>query len=321
LISRSLKGRTSATEEEALRAWRRQSADNEAYYRQLTLLLEEAEAALFPGVAVPAPPLAALTRTPSAAAPSDSDRFSGRGRWRRGGVIAVAAAAAMVVLFLHVAPDSAAPGFSLQAGEFVTGPTETATAVLSDGTVVRLAPGSRLRIPDGAGGREVVLDGRAYFAVTEMAGHPFRVRTAAGEALVLGTRFEVRVLNDELRLIVLEGLVALDAGGHQVEVGAGEMSVATDGSTTTPVKVEDMEPLVGWLKRFLVFQGTPLHEAARALEREYGVPVVVTDSVLAQETVTGWYADRAFDEVLSIVCGVMQARCSMEDGTAVIRPH
>jgi transmembrane sensor len=239
----------------------------------------------------------------------------------RGGLIAAAAAAAMVALFLHVTPNPAPPPFSLQAGEFVTGATETATAVLSDGTVVRLAPGSRLRIPEGAGSREVILDGRAYFAVTEMADHPFRVRTAAGEALVLGTRFEVRVLNDELRLIVLEGRVALGAGGHQVEVGAGEMSVAMDGSTTPPVRVEDMEPLVGWLKRFLVFQSTPLHEAARALEDEYGVPVVVADSVLAQETVTGWYADRALEDVLAIICGVMQARCSMEDGTAVIRPY
>lgn len=239
----------------------------------------------------------------------------------RAGLMAAAAAAAMVVLFLHVAPSTAPPAFSLQAGEFVTGATETATAVLSDGTVVRLAPGSRLRIPEDVGSREVILEGRAFFAVTEMVDQPFRVRTAAGEALVLGTRFEVRVVNEELRLIVLEGRVALGAGGNQVEVGAGEMSVAMDGSTTAPVRVEDMEPLVGWLKRFLVFQGTPLHEAARALEREYGVPVVVADTGLAQETVTGWYADRAFEDVLAIICGVMQARCSMEDGTAVIRPH
>jgi transmembrane sensor len=321
LIFRSLKGRTTPAEESSIRAWRSASAENEAYYQQLALLLEEAEAVLSAEAVPPAPPLSALIRGEDAPRQAKPLRIPVRGRWLWGGVVGAAAAAVLVLLILHVPQRAAPSSFSLQAGEFVTGASETATAVLSDGTVVRLAPGSRLRIPGAAGTREVVLDGQAYFAVTELPGHPFRVRTRAGGARVLGTRFEVRVLNDELRLIVLEGRVALDAGGGEVEVGAGEMSLVTGGTTTAPIKVDNLEPLMGWLQRFIVFQATPLHEAARELEREYGVPVVVTDSLLARETITGWYADRAFEEVLMIVCAVMRARCSIKNGTAIISPY
>ncbi len=319
LIIRSLKGRTSPGDEASLRAWRQASGANEAYYQQLAMLLEETEAVLFEGSTLPAPPLAVLTRTEGRTPQADQGRIRARDRRVWGGV--AAAAAVLAVVLFHVPRAEAPSTFSLQAGEFVTGGAETATAVLSDGTVVRLAPNSRLRILGIAGTREVILEGQAYFAVTEMPGHPFRVRTRAGAAHVLGTRFEVRVQNEELRLIVLEGRVALDAGGRQVEVGAGEMSLVTDGSTTAAVKVDDLKPLIGWLKRFIVFQETPLYEAARELERQYGVHIVVTDPVLGMETITGWYADRTFEEVLMIVCGVMQARCSIENGTATIGPR
>lgn len=318
LICRSLRGRTTAAEEEALRAWRLESDSNEAHYRELVVLLTEVDAALSAEPVPPAPPLNVLLGGTVPEVRPTARR--GEAFWRRAGVVAAAAAAA-VVLLVNLAGRDTPPPFSLQTGEFITGATETATAVLSDGTVVRLAPGSRLRIPEVAGSREVMLDGQAYFAVTEVPGHPFRVRTRAGEALVLGTRFEVLVTNGGLRLIVLEGRVALEAGGRQVEVGAGEMSLVTDGATTSAIKVEDLDPLMEWLGRFMVFQATPLREAARELERAYGIPVIVTDSLLARETVTGWYADRGFEEVLMFVCAVVRANCSIGSAKATISPY
>jgi transmembrane sensor len=317
LICRSVKGRTTATEEEALRAWRLESDSNAARYEELVLLLSEVDAALSAELVPPPPPLDVLLGEKVPEERPVARRSSGF--WSRAGVIAAAAAA--VILLLNLADLATPPPFSLQAGEFVTGPTETATAVLSDGTVVRLAPGSRLRIPEVAGSREVMLDGQAYFAVTEVPAHPFRVRTRAGEALVLGTRFEVRVANGDLRVIVLEGRVALEAGGRQVQVGAGEMSMVRDGATTAAVQVGDLDPLMAWLDRFLVFQATPLREAARELERAYGIPVIVTDSILARETVTGWYADRGFEEVLMFVCAVVRAHCSIGSANVTISPY
>lgn len=318
LICRSLRGHTSELEEGRLFAWRRESHENEAHYRELTRMLE------FTETAAPVPPVPSaiqvLHSAESRARPADGSR-----RWTRragawGSAAAVGIAAAVAFLLLTRPRPGSDDGFSLRAGEFVTGVGETATVTLDDGTVVRLAPESRLRIPSIRGSREVFLKGRAYFAVSRVPDHPFRVRTEAGDAVVLGTRFELRAIGNDLRLVVVEGRVALGTEGKPVEVNAGEISVISDGTTTAPVRVGDLKPIFAWLGRFLVFQATPVSEVARQLEAEYGVAVEVADASLASQTITGWYADQEFEDVFAVVCGVLQTDCSLEGGIARIGP-
>lgn len=321
LICLAVKGCLPDHDTHRLNMWRKASGENEAYYQDLVSLLEEAQAAMLDVAVVAVPARKDLVRLD---AEEDGDEPAivrarhGATAWQW---TAVGLLAATIVFFaFSVAFRPLAP-FNMHAGEFVTGPAETATAVLDDGTVVRLAPNSRLSVPGIPGIREVILEGQAYFAVARMESYPFRVRTEAGEATVLGTRFEVLATEDELRLLVMEGRVALEGLEGPIEVGAGEISLLREGVGTTPALVEDMEPFVAWLKRFIVFQETPLRDAVIELEREYGVPITITDPVLAAETITGWYADRELEDVLTLVCGVLQARCSIEEGRAVVRPR
>jgi ferric-dicitrate binding protein FerR (iron transport regulator) len=319
VILRSRAGRTSAVEESRLLSWRRASPANEAFFQDTSRLLAAAESVQGEEV----PPAPSLEKLMGRGRSRQAKRAYGDGArwvWRSALVGITATAAVLAAVLMGRSEASQEKDFSFGAGLFVTGPKETATLVLSDGSVVRLAPQSRLRIPGVSGSREVFLEGRAYFAVAKMEGYPFQVRTQAGEAVVLGTRFEVQTEGEDLRLVVLEGRVALGSGGKQVEVGAGEVSRISRGTTTEPVRVGDVEPLVTWLERFIVFQATPLGEVARELEDTYGVRVEVTDSALAAQTVTGWYADRTFPEVFAIVCEVLQAECSIRDGVARVAP-
>ena len=118
------------------------------------------------------------------------------------------------------------PGWG--ASEVVTGANELATVKLGEGTVVRLAPSSRLRVLAGRG-RSVALEGRAFFAVQRMAQYPLLVRTAAGDARVLGTRFELATDDGGLRLRVVEGRVALSTSREQAEVAAGQETTIKNG--------------------------------------------------------------------------------------------
>jgi transmembrane sensor len=181
-----------------------------------------------------------------------------------------------------------------------------------------LAPETRLRTSDSAGVRQVFLDGTAYFAVMKVPGVPFRVRTAAGDATVLGTQFEISAEGQNARLVVVEGRVALRAEGEAVEVGANEVSQVSAGVASAAVKVEDARAVVGWLGRFIVFQSTPVPKVAEELTRVYGVDVELTDTTLAAETYTGWFEDREFSDVFAIICRVLQTECTVENGVAKI---
>lgn len=317
LICRSIEGRAAKAELRRLDAWRRASPTHEARFQETRRLLQVIEGEVR---AEPIPPPPTVDHVVARGELRESSRLgrqASRRRWSWRIVPTVAVAAVALLLLLRPAE----PEFSFGKGEFVTGAGETATMVLADGSVVRLAPLSTLRITGVAGSREVFLDGQAFFAVARMPEHPFRVRTRAGDARALGTQFEVVANDEDLRLVVLEGRVALESSGGEVEVKAGELSFVSHGMTSAPVKVEDVKPLVPWLERFLVFQSTPLREVAVQLEREYGVRVEIADSTLAELMVTGWYADKTFEEVIAVVCGVVNAKCLVEDGVARIGPR
>jgi transmembrane sensor len=207
----------------------------------------------------------------------------------------------------------------LGAAEFVTGARETATVTLTDGTIVRLAPGSRLRLPTGGVTRDVWLDGQAYFAVKSDSARPFIVRTQAGDATVLGTRFELRTREDELRLVVVEGRVALEAGGEKVEVGADEVSHVKDGAGPSLARVDNVHELLEWTEGLLIFQSTPITQVSRELARHFGVSIEIQDSRIADRKVTGWFTDETLDEVLIAICRASGIDCTLEGDTVRIR--
>lgn len=205
LIVRSRKHKTTATEDEQLLAWRRASPRSEAYYRDLVRLLDGVEAAALDEALPDRPPVKALIARAESQTPAAHDGWGRRqrSRWKWWGAPVFAAAVIAGLLLGRASWRSASlDPFPFGAGESVTGPGETATIVLGDGSVVRLAPKSRIEILGVGDSRDVALDGTAYFAVAPMEGYPFRVVTRVGEALALGTRFELRAQGEELRLVV-----------------------------------------------------------------------------------------------------------------------
>jgi transmembrane sensor len=239
-----------------------------------------------------------------------------RPRW----IAAGAAAAVLLFAVVRVAhrPDDAVG--VLRASEFATEHAEMVTASLDDGSVVRLAPESRLRVTPVASRREVWLDGEAFFAVAKDSSRPFAVRTRAGSVEVLGTRFDLRVVGDELRLVVTEGKVALTSGTHRQIVVAGQVAHVRDGRAPVVESTAKIDSLLSWTDGFIVFQNTPLRQVTRELERRYGVRVLLPDSTIASRTVTAWFTNQDFHQVLFAICRAVDAHCTLRDSVASIEP-
>lgn len=328
LLFRSLKSDTTATEEETVIEWRNASPENEAHYLELARLLALTADAHRPSDEEVGPPprsaeIVRLVESGAAMTGHKTDRtllFARKLRWRWRLTIGLSAAAAAVLVVLTLQRPVSTPEDMLSFGvdEFVTGSKDLATVQLRDGTIVRLAPESRLRLSGSPGERVVTLAGLAFFAVAKMEGHPFTVRAGGGDAVVLGTRFEAEARGDELRVMVVEGRVALAAPGNRIELGAGEMARAVEGAVSSPVKVPDPQQMLEWTGNFLVFQRTPIDEVAAEIEQHFTFPVRVIGDDYARHTVTAWFADPTPEEVLQVVCKVLAARCSVKDRAATI---
>lgn len=311
LIIRSLQGDISEVEARRLAEWRASGEVHERHFQEVSRLWGLGR------VLTPSLPEHETPRVRDLVASARSGAaFAGAANRRRRhlrplllGLVAAGLAGAVVVFGRDAVAPTVTP--ALGAAEFVTGRGEMVTVTLGDGSVVKLAPESRLRLRAGEG-REVWLDGHAYFAVARQDGSPFRIRTHSGTAVVLGTRFDLQAREGRLRLLVVEGKVELAAGGNSVELEASELGEVVGDSPLTahPVAPAEVRDQLRWMGDFIAFEDTPLGDAARELSAHYGVPIEVLDPELARVTVHGWFANAELPSVLEILCRAVNAHCT-----------
>lgn len=326
LILRSLQGQTGDLEERILRKWRQESPANEDLYQRTAEVWRRMPPQRPTGSPPERPSLGAIVQEGESRRSDVTPAVPG---WKRGavrrwlpGLGILGMAAVVAFLFFGGSPDSPPSpdpliAIPLAAAEFSTGSDQTVTVSLNDGSYVRLAPRSRLRVEPGERTREVFLEGRGYFAVASDPDRPFTVHTRLGDALVLGTRFELDVQNENLRLVVTEGRVALSAGGERIDVRAGDVIHLAAEGVPVAEYVEDVLDVLDWPGGLLVFQATPLGQVARDLTAHFGIPVFIEDDGVAARTVTGSFDDESLEEVLSAICRATATRC-IRDGEQVL---
>lgn len=318
LIDRSLRGPLSKADRQRLDEWRRTSPENERRYRETRALLEGARSV---GIQhrdrAGAPPvdeiLARAGVDSSAVSPSATDSRT----WSRVAPWAIAAAALLILavqsVLLH--PTQVVESRSVQV---VTGPGEMTTIEMEDGSVIRLAPSSQVRFSEGSGDRAVHLDGKAFFSVAPDETRPFQVVTPQARAVVLGTRFEVAGEGEQVRLLVVEGRVAFEGSRGRVEVGAGEISVASNQEVSQPRPMSEEDAMPDWTGRFLAFRETPLREAFNEIARSYGVRVELTIPALGERTVTASFTGQEIGHIVDVLCTIASTDCTLDDGTITI---
>ena len=334
LIVLYLQGRTTHAQEEEIRRWRSASSENEARYQGFVEVWQQTAVAHPTEVSLVRPTLADLegraregrraAMTPGAAQASGGTRFSRA--YRRSGSTHALSWAAVIVLALGIGAlastlvtdsDSANYVFVTEVG---TGDGEMATWILPDGSVVRLAPNTRLQVRQDSAVREVELDGRAFLSVRSDPTRPFRIITPEGEARVIGTRFEVNTSAGELDLLVVQGAVAVSGGGREVEVRAGERSRSQPEQEPQIETVRDVESQIAWLGTFLAFESTPLSQVAAELESRLGRPILVTDPDLRTRTLTGWFTEAEMEGVVDLVCRAAAVQCVSAGDSIRITP-
>lgn len=329
LLLRHLRRQTSRGEDAVVTAWLEDSPERERQLSELRRLVEVGHVAdrrVDPGEAPSAEDV--IWRAEARAARSGQRRVARLGwrlrpRRRRVRWSDTLAAAAVVVVFLGVwqvvvqlRGNSAAPSIQQFAS---TDSDETEIVRLADGSVIRLGPDSwftaswRTEIPEGAA-REVTFRGEAFFAVAGDPARPFRITTDAGTAEVLGTRFHLAAGEEDLSVAVVEGRVALAGPDHEVHVGAGQATRLLLGQPQDVVAAPPIETVAVWLDDFLIFHDTPLSVAMQEVEARYGADVVVDDPALLDRTLTMWFESKSLEEVMTVVCGVVGARCSVGGG-------
>ena len=200
----------------------------------------------------------------------------------------------------------------------IAGKGERVNLNLRDGTSVELAPLSSLTIPHdfGESTRPVMLDGLAYFDVSNDPDRTFSVETARGTAIALGTKFTVRNYPEEteqFEVAVEEGSVRTIAGDASGILAAGQYSrLANDGLIVD--QIVDPTVYFGWKDGNLAFREASIGYVATTIERWYGISIEIEDALM-QHRLTANFTEDVPEDIMDVVALTISARLEREGDT------
>lgn len=159
---------------------------------------------------------------------------------------------------------------------------------LPDGSKVLLDAGSALAENYTANERRVrLLNGAAFFDVVSGA-RPFIVSADAGEIRVLGTGFDVRLIEDGGIVTLDHGRVAVshDASPGETILKPGEQ-VHFGQAGIGPVQAVNLDEALAWREGRFIFYRARLGDVLQEVERYRRGRIIVVSPSLANERVTG----------------------------------
>lgn len=200
---------------------------------------------------------------------------------------------------------------------------QAAATTLKDGSKVKLAADTKLRIPPNfdAALRAVKLEGSGSFEVAPNAAKPFVVR--AGEAYVtaVGTAFDVRAYPNEnaVNVRVRSGSTTVRSHGETRTLAAGQaLRVGADGTLGTPTSAQ-AEEAFAWADDQFVVNGQPLKAVLPQLVRWYGLDIKVPDQALLARPVTIRAKLSSSREAIAALEKAANVKFDYEDKTMVLR--
>lgn len=227
--------------------------------------------------AVPAESVAAVTEPAHASSYSDRRlRYS----------LAAAALIAGIAAGWHF--------WSIEQDTYRTRVGAIATVPIPDGSTVTLNTDSAIRVAVTESERRVDLEhGEAYFEVAHDPGRPFVVQAGSQRVVVTGTKFSVRRLDGELRILVREGRVRVEVTDAAPEVPVPELVAGTvartvgGGTLIQQESLEEIEVALSWRSGYVVFRDTTLAEAIAEFNRYNTRKIVIDDPALAALRIGG----------------------------------
>ena len=242
--------------------------------------------------------------------------------WRRGRTLAAASVVLAAALAYGTLVDRVpkARALATDKNTYVTGAGERSDLLLADGTRVRLAPGSQVRVAAdfGTARRDVYLDGEGYFEVVHDESRPFTVYAGNTSVRDIGTAFSVRsyAADSSVQVVVREGEVAVAGVGR---LRAGDMGRVSSTGESTVRRAVDVESQLSWTSGRLIYDDAPLDAVLEDLHRWYGADVELADTAIAHLPFTGTLANVAPNEAVAQVAATMGLLVEVDGQHVILR--
>lgn len=204
---------------------------------------------------------------------------------------------------------------------------KSVTLVLSDGSKTIINAGSSLRYPktflEGKG-REVYLEGEAYFEVASNPEEPFKVISNHIKTQVLGTKFNVSAYPKDRNenIVLLEGSVQVSTVELDQEriLEPNEMAVFQKSKNSLHSAKTNAMNHIAWTKGIMLFRNEKFSTIQRKLERHYNIEINCKDKDLLEQSFTGRFRNESIEEVFKTFQRATPFNYNINDNKITINP-
>jgi transmembrane sensor len=206
---------------------------------------------------------------------------------------------------------------------YATGPSEQRVVRLEDGSRIHLNVGSRVRVAYGRAERRLVLSrGEAFFDVAHNPKRPFIVEAGGAAVRALGTKFDVRRDDGQVRVTLLEGVVRVNRDASpQAWTLAPNQQLTVSRSGAAEQAAADAARTTSWTTGHLIFHQTPLAAAVAEVNRYGQRKVELDDAGLSGRLVNGVFDVGDTDAFVKGVSALFDLQATRgPDGAIRLRP-
>jgi len=198
---------------------------------------------------------------------------------------------------------------------------------LGDGSQVELNLNTELTYSNFKDERRVTLKkGEAFFEVSHDLSHPFIVRAAEGRIRVTGTRFNVWMYEDQVKVNLIEGSVLVTSNsrltGDGLRLGPSMQARYRHGDDMPQIsQTYANDNSLAWRSGKLVLDNLSLNEALPQINRYLAKPLMLADYSTGSIRVGGIYNIKELNSFASSLPKVLPVFLTRnKDGNPVINP-
>lgn len=199
---------------------------------------------------------------------------------------------------------------------------EKLSITLTDGSKVYLNNESKISFPESMieGGRNIELEGEAYFSVMPVKDRPFTVKSGNVVTVVKGTEFNIKSRNKTVNVLVVKGLVETFSPKQtkKYNLSKGELLSYKENSGFSIPHKANMNHYLAWRKDKFSFSQTPLLEVMQEIERYYNLKYTFKVDSLKTKTITGFFSSDSINNILSIISLTLDLKIKVSNRNIII---
>ena len=193
---------------------------------------------------------------------------------------------------------------------------EIKRVMLPDSSVAILNARSSIRYKTGTGadGRQLQLNGEAFFDIHPDEHAPFIVQTGEVRTQVLGTSFNIKYFPAEnLAVGVLTGKVKVVADEDKfIVLERGDKVILDHRTREFSSHTEDPQKMNAWQQGIINMDNLTLSEVATILDRWYSVKIILESPGIGHHRLSGSQANTSLESVLESICFVYHLSYAQE---------